>query len=128
MGDDPGRLQPLAAFELRARAAGEAARALFVNGDGEPTAIHPSDVVQGQHYDCFLMGAMAVIAQQHPDPDRWMRDLIEVNPDGSYTVTLHEWIMSNPITGEPAGFRLVTEVVRDTLPLSASSDDDEKWV
>jgi hypothetical protein len=136
MGNDPGTLQRLPAFELgepvmlkRARAAAQAGRDLYAQGPGEPTAVHHTDVLQGRHNDCFLMAAMAAIARQHPDPDRWMRDLIEVNPDGTYTVTLYEWIAENPITHEPASYRRVTEVVHEALPGPATSDENgEKWV
>ena len=75
---DPGRLSSVAPFPLA------------VKGNGEATAVHPSDVDQGSRNDCFLMAAMATIAHQHPNPDAWLNSLVKKNDDGTYTVTFRD--------------------------------------
>jgi WXG100 family type VII secretion target len=52
-------------------------------GDG----IHPSDVDQNGHNDCFMMAALASLAQQNPDA---IRRMIKDNGDGTFTVTFYD--------------------------------------
>lgn len=109
------------------------ARKLYERGEGEATDVHPSDLVQGQHTDCFLVTAMAAIVQQHPDPDRWIKEVIKDNGDGSYTVTFYEHrpgLPYDPMTGapRPAEYVKVPVTVRMGLDDGATSDDGgEKW-
>jgi hypothetical protein len=130
VGRRPGLLEKHAARE--AERADWDSRKLYERGDGERTDVHPSDVVQGQHADCFLVAAMAAIVQQHPDPDRWMKEVIKDNGNGSYTVTFYELrpAMYNPATStfEPAGYAKVPVTVQMGLHRGARSDDGgEKW-
>lgn len=60
---------------------------LYVLGRGDNLAIHASDVDQGLTGDCYFLASIATIAEQNPAV---LRDLIQPNPDGSYTVTLYE--------------------------------------
>lgn len=101
---------------------------------GEGTAAHHSDVIQGQHRDCFLMAALAALVQQHPNPDEWLGKMITVNGDGSYTVKFYEMTQAalpyNPLTGgpTPAVYTAKDVTVRDVLPKSAYSDEEgERW-
>lgn len=57
----------------------------FIAGFGDASDIEPNDVMQGALGDCYLMAALAAVAQQ--DPER-LRRMIQANPDGTYTVTL----------------------------------------
>jgi calpain family cysteine protease len=82
--------EPLPKLEDLFRDYAKASKDLYKKGAHDGTAVHPSDVVQGQHADCFLMAAMAAVAQRHPDPDRWMRDMITPLGDGRYKVTFYE--------------------------------------
>ncbi|HET8644335.1 MAG TPA: C2 family cysteine protease [Vicinamibacteria bacterium] len=99
----------------------EAARDLTIRGAQEGTAVHPSDVVQGQHVNCFLMASMSAVVQQHPDPDGWLRDKVKVNADGTYTVTFHD--------RQKDGSYLPREVtVTGEFSKPATSDEKgEKW-
>jgi uncharacterized protein YukE len=49
--------------------------------------IDPNDVSQGMLGDCYFMASLAAIAMQNPDI---IRDMIEENDDGTYTVTLYK--------------------------------------
>jgi hypothetical protein len=108
-------------------------RKLYERGEGEATDAHPSDVVQGRHSDCFLVAAMAVIVQQHPQPDRWIKEVIKDNGDGSYTVTFYELrpaLPYDPTIGGPraAEYVKVPVTVQMGLYRGAHSDDGgEKW-
>ena len=108
-------------------------RPLYEKGEGEAHAADPSDLVQGQHVDCFLMAATAAVVQQHPHPDDWMKNVIKDNGDGSYTVTfwdLKSYAMPNPMTGEmmPAQYTPREVTVSGELHAAARSDDGgEKW-
>ncbi|HWS52311.1 MAG TPA: C2 family cysteine protease [Microbacterium sp.] len=57
---------------------GDGASTLYPNGDPEP-----GDVNQGGAGDCYLLSVLAGLADG--DPQR-IRDMITVNPDGTYTV------------------------------------------
>lgn len=48
--------------------------------------IHPSDADQGQIGNCFVVASLAAVAQNNPDV---IRNAIEANGDGSYTVTFY---------------------------------------
>ncbi len=54
---------------------------LFVDG------VDPHDVVQGSIGDCWLIASMAALANTNPDA---ISDLIQANPNGTYTVTLYD--------------------------------------
>ncbi|MEJ7735676.1 MAG: C2 family cysteine protease, partial [Polyangiaceae bacterium] len=58
-----------------------------VQGAGDATAVHPNDVGQGQIGDCYLISAMAAVANRNP---QLIQDAVVANSDGSYTVTFYE--------------------------------------
>ncbi|MEJ7730692.1 MAG: C2 family cysteine protease [Polyangiaceae bacterium] len=58
-----------------------------ITGEGDANEVHPNDVTQGMIGDCFVMTAMAAIAQGNPDI---IKNAIKDNGDGTYTVTFHE--------------------------------------
>ncbi len=58
-----------------------------VVGEGDGTAVHPSDVDQGGLADCFLMSAIGAISQQNPSI---IENAVVDNGDGTYTVTFYE--------------------------------------
>ncbi|MFD3163516.1 C2 family cysteine protease [Herpetosiphon sp. NSE202] len=61
---------------------------LYVAGGADMRqGIHPSDADQGQIGDCFVVASLAAIAQHNPDV---IRNAIEDNGDGSYTVTFYQ--------------------------------------
>jgi hypothetical protein len=60
----------------------------FVQGPGDSHAVSPDDIRQGQLNNCFLVAAMAAVAEQDPD---FIRNMIRDNGDGTYTVTLHQY-------------------------------------
>lgn len=95
---------------------------LYVKGARETSAVHPNDVNQGSHNDCFLVAAMAAIAQQHPEPDRWARDLIKDNGDGTNTVTFYERQADGTYKAKPV-------TVRSELSVGHARPDDpgETW-
>ena len=55
-----------------------------------------SQIVQGQIGDCWFLASAAAVGANDPD---FIRDHIQYNPDGSYTVTLYE-------DGEPVEVRV----------------------
>jgi hypothetical protein len=95
---------------------------LFIKGAKDGTAVHPSDVVQGGHKNCFLVAAMAAVAQSHPDPDAWMKNAITINADGTYNVTFYDKQADGSFKPR------VVENVDGRLVNPASSDEKgEKW-
>jgi len=82
----------------------------FIAGFGDTSDIEPNDVSQGALGDCYLMAALAAVAQQ--DPER-LRRMIQKNPDGTYTVTFS---MRQPPSGEYAPLPIL---VGPDLPLVA---------
>jgi hypothetical protein len=107
-----------------------AAKNLAVQGAGERTAVDHSDVIQGSHADCFLVAAMAAVTLAHPDPDRWLRDMVKVNDDGSFTVTFRVFNPGDPLNGVPPSWDKPLEqtVFVDELSKPAHSDEArEMW-
>lgn len=58
----------------------------FIQGAGDSCCIDPNDVEQGTIGDCYLMAGLMAIANQNPS---LIKNAIQENPDGTYTVTLH---------------------------------------
>lgn len=101
---------------------------LVVKGMGEPTSVHGSDPVQTAHMDCFLIAAMSAVAQAHPDPDRWLSDMVKLQPDGSFNVTFYAWSNGEPWRGIPPGIQPKTVNVFPDFSHPAESDDaNETW-
>jgi hypothetical protein len=65
---------------------GDLQQVLFLPGD-DGTGVHPDDVRQGAIGDCWLVASMAALAQQRPD---LVEDMIRLNDNGTYTVTLYD--------------------------------------
>jgi hypothetical protein len=115
VGVDPGPLPKLPPF-------GD----LFVKGAREPAKVHPSDVIQGGHYDCFLLAGVAALAGAHRSADQWMSQVIRPQPDGSFLVTLYV-----KDKHDPAMIKLVPTMVsvrvEDLADPARSDDDGELW-
>lgn len=67
---------------------------VFVEGKGDGRAIHPSDVNQGAMGDCYVMAALAAVAQRNPDI---LSKNIKDNGNGTYDVTMYEKRWWDPI-------------------------------
>jgi uncharacterized protein YukE len=61
---------------------------LFRSPGGE-NSVHPNDVDQQSLRDCYFVAALAGLANDDPNT---IRNNISDNGDGTYTVTLHEWV------------------------------------
>lgn len=59
---------------------------LTIGSDNE-TDIHPNDITQGGLGDCYFLASMAAIAKQNPE---LIKNMIQDNKDGTYTVTFYE--------------------------------------
>lgn len=66
----------------------EGSTAPFAQGPGDAHAVDPDDIRQGQLNNCFLVAAMAAVAEQDPG---FIQNMIQDNGDGTYTVTLHQY-------------------------------------
>jgi uncharacterized protein YukE len=93
----------------------------FVRGQGDGFDIQYDDVRQGQLKDCYLMAALAAVAKDNPEI---IRDMIQDNGDGTFTVTFHthglfawsEW-----------GTEEVTVRAEDLGEYGTSADQGELW-
>jgi len=59
----------------------------FIQGNGEPNAVDPSDVDQGQLADCYVVASLGGLATRNPD---LIRKAVRDNGNGTYTVTFYE--------------------------------------
>lgn len=59
-------------------------RSLFADSTDPLSSIKPEAVKQGQIGDCYLVSALASVAEQNPQQ---IKDMIKDNNDGTYTVT-----------------------------------------
>lgn len=95
---------------------------LFVQDSGEGHAVHPSDVNQDALGDCYFVAALASVAKQNPD---LIKNNIQDNGDGTYTVTLYEkktsWELGFPPT-QKTTFEKHTEVVTAEFPQGEWTD------
>ena len=96
---------------------------LFVMGEIDSTAIHPSDIDQGASADCYLLAPLAAIAQSHP---QFIQDMITENEDGTYTVRFfnEETGKAEYVTVDP------NDIPRDpngNLIYAQYGDDGELW-
>lgn len=106
----------------------QVARDLVVKGAGDATGVAGNDPIQGQHFDCFLVTALAAVAGSHPDPDRWLRNAVQANADGTFTVTFYEWTMGDPLHGDPPGYHAKPVTITPEFSRPAqSNDEDEMW-
>jgi hypothetical protein len=81
--------------------------------DGQPMR---DQATQGSLGDCGTMATISAVAGHQPDK---ISDAIRENPDGSYTVTLHEARFSGPDRTEPTGQTHDLTVSPDVPVLSA---------
>jgi hypothetical protein len=99
---------------------------LFLKGTGERNRVHPSDLVQGGHYDCFLLAGVAALVGANGSADEWMSEVIKPQPDGSFLVTLYV-----KDKYDPAMIKLVPTTVsvrgEDLKDAARSDDGDELW-
>jgi hypothetical protein len=95
---------------------------LFVKGKGDfiirdsesvPALVHHSDVYQGELGDCSLMASLASIAKQNPEI---IRNMITINPDGTYTVYFYKKV-------GPGEYRKVAIVVDNAFPVKKYSNE-----
>lgn len=61
---------------------------LFVKGAGDTDAVAMNDIDQNSLGDCWMMGPLAAVAKN--DPQR-IKDMVQDNHDGTYTVTFKEF-------------------------------------
>jgi hypothetical protein len=119
--DDPNN--PVADAEY-----GDVPHQLFLPGEDDGVAVHPNDVDQGYIGDCWIMAAMTSVAQEHPEI---IENMIQRNPNGTYTVTFQE-------DGEPVEITVTPDVPlnEDGEPIFAefpyagvdrAGDDYELW-
>jgi hypothetical protein len=98
--------------------AGDVARRLFIRGDGDRSKVDTNDPIQNPgRNDCFLIAAMAAVVAAHPDADRWLREALRPNPDGSFTLTVYDH-------GTP---RQVTIDAEEITHPAMSNDARETW-
>ena len=74
-----------------------------------------SQIMQGQIGDCWFLASAAAVGANDPD---FIRDHIQHNPDGSYTVTLYE-------DGEPVEVRVDASTIDDGV---TSPDGQPTWL
>lgn len=79
---------------------------VFIEGEGEGSGPHPSDILQGALGDCYLLASLAAVAQENPEV---LENMIRTNDNGTYTVTFYD-------DGEP-----VEITVTSDLPLESGS-------
>ncbi|MEZ0472768.1 C2 family cysteine protease [Luteimonas salinilitoris] len=88
----------------------------FAQGTGDPHAVAPNDVRQGQMNNCFLVAAMSAVAEQDPGA---IEEMIRDNGDGTYTVTLHQYDKGG-LFGIGSGWEEVQITVTAEFPESAA--------
>lgn len=88
----------------------------FLNGN-DGTDVHPNDVSQGQLGDCYLLASLAAVAGKNPD---LIKDMIQENPDGTYTVTFNK--KNSPFAIRKPAQEEVQITVKPEFP--ATKDDD----
>lgn len=90
--------------------------------------VQHTDVRQGYIADCYLMAAMAAIAQQRPD---LIQQMIQDHGDGTVTVTLYKANggYAPPGEGKATPIRITTELPSKdgTKPAYAKGQDKELW-
>lgn len=59
----------------------------FVQGDGDSSKAHPSDITQGALNDCYVLSSFAAIAYRDP---KFLEGMIQQNKDGTYTVRFRQ--------------------------------------
>lgn len=95
IGDISDSTQTVALKERLTPAAREALRVLYKDGANPLASINPDACVQSDLGNCYLMSTMASLAKTNP---QLIKDMISVNPDGSYLVKFPG--------GRPEGYRV----------------------
>ena len=89
----------------------------FLKGNDE-TDVHPNDVTQGQLGDCYLLASLAAVAVKNPD---LIKDMIQENPDGTYTVTFNK--KNSPFAIRKPAQEEVQITVKPEFPATQDGDN-----
>jgi hypothetical protein len=85
---------------------------LYLTEPGNIDAISISDINQGQLGDCFLLSSLGEIVRQMPS---FISNMIQINLNGTETITLHEAASGNLPTWGTMAFISVTETVSNVF-------------
>lgn len=86
---------------------------LYLTEAGETSAINVADINQGQIGDCFLLSSIGEIALLKP---AFISNMIQVNANGTETVTLYEAGNDRLPTVATTAFNATTETVTNVFP------------
>ena len=75
-----------------------------------------TEIMQGSIGDCWFLASAGAVGAANPD---WIRDHIQANPDGSYTVTFYQ-------DGEPVEVRVEASTIEDGV--RDSGDESPTWL
>jgi len=116
----PGGGFLMASGKAAAGSAAAAATALYIISPNDTVAISPNDLHQDGLGDCFLISSIGELAMTHAAS---VQNMIQVNSNGTETVTLYEDANGKlPVPGYTGAFKAVTEVVTNSFnPNSVNS-------
>ncbi len=87
--------------------------ALYLQEFGDSSLISVNDIHQGQIGDCFLLSSIGEIALWHPS---YITNMIQVNANGTETVTLYLSASGQLPTYSTTSFKATTVTIDNTFP------------